>query len=499
MITIAYGMTGKQVRDALLANFNEIENYSLGSNEAIITEVVAGQTVANFMTAINTKFTQLALRIAKASPGHTEVSPATEDIATVLNDNFTLFDGYADTFLADGVPFWIDVKQKTIPGKGTANILAQIDSWKLGYYTGENVLYLSADNGATWPYSIAFASGCDNIMTAWVFKDGSVFVAIRQNKIFGSADLLSTLPEMTCMDTDGVTPMTFHEPVNASYPGPYFTTFRGNSFVQDGIEVFVFGTYPHHHNYGAAPIKIYRVRKISGQLNMRVMYHFGQNTVDTTMLDDGTSDGGPGGNALGDAGNETFCKHYHYCNYSYFHNELWIQMGDDNATIYFFKCVYDTDADSWTITEYHMGALSGHFRAASLDFFNGGVDCIWGSDSNKIIYKVPYSQLTSALGNHTPKFTMTQNILGISPYGEKMFAIGGPEVPGEIAVSVDYGETWEIASTAYHNIIGSLTTKMISRIWEVDSNGYALIHRSQIVPLYAKESYLIKIKDKPVH
>jgi hypothetical protein len=495
MITIAYGMTGKQVRDALLANYNEIENNSLGASEAIITEVTTSQTVANFMTSINTKFTQLALRICKESPAHTEVSPTTEDIATVLNSNFTLFDGYSDDFLTDGVPFWLDVKQKTIPPKGAANILAQQDSWKLGYYTGEDVLYLSADNGLTWPYSIAFASGCDKIRTVHVFKNGNVFIGIRENKIFYSNTLLSTLSEITCKDIDGEN-LAFHEPVNASYPGSYFSSFRGNSFVKDGVEVFVFGNYPHHADYGAAPILMYRIRDDAA--DCKVIYKFGQNPVER---DNGGAEGAAEGNLLGDVSNEVFCKHFHYCNYDYYHDELWVQTGDNTtpAEIKFMKSPYDVGNDTWDWTVYNMSALSGYFRAVALDFYNNGISCIWGSDANKKIYKVPYAQLTTALTNHTAKFTMNQNILGMSPYGEKMFAIGGPEVPGEIAVSVDYGETWSIVTTPYLNIIGALTTKMICRLWDIDTDGYALIHRSQIVPLYAKESYLLKIKSKPVH
>ena len=495
MITITYGMTGKQVRDALLANFNEIENYSLGTNEAIITEVASAQTIADFMTSINSKYTQLALRICKASPAHTTVSPSTVDIATVLNDNFTLFDGYADTFLADGVPFWLDVIQKTIPGKGTANILAQQDSWKLGYFTGEDILYLSADNGVTWPYSIAFASGCDNIRTAHVFKNGRVFIGIRENKIFYSSDLLTTLPEITCKDIDG-NDLVRHTPNNASYPGSYFSSFRGNSFVKDGVEVFVFGNYPHHEDYGAAPIRIYRVR--DDQAGCKAIYRFGQNPNER---DNGGAEGALSGTLIGDAGNPLVCKHFHYCNYDYYHDELWVQTGDNTSPeeIKFMKSPYDVANDTWNWTVYNMSALSGYFRAVALDFYNGGANCIWASDANKKVYKVSYAQLITTLANHTAKFTGSKNILGLSPYGEKMFLIGGPETPGEIAVSVDYGETWTVVASAYMNIIGALTTKMISRLWDVDSEGYALIHRSQVVPLYAKESYLLKIKLKPIH
>lgn len=493
MINITYGITGRQLRQIIADNINELEDYALGSGESEITEIETGLSVDNFFSAINDRYDELALRIANLTPGYTEVDADTEDIATVLNNNFTTFSGLADDFLADGVPFWLSIKQCTIPGKGTANILNQQDDWKLGYYTGENILYLSADCGVTWPYSIAFADGCDQIRNAWVFKNGNVFIGIRENKIFYSDDLLSTLPEITCKDTDG-DDLVFHTPENASYPGAYFATFRGNSFVKDSVETYVFGNYPHHNNYGAAPIRLYRVR--DDEAGCKAFYIFGQNPNET---DNGTSTGGIGGNLLGDAENTTICKHYHYCNYDPYNEDLWVQTGDNTtpSEIYFFKCNYNVSADTWSITEYEMSALSGYFRACSLDFYNDGDNCIWASDSNKYVYKVTYANLTTALTNHTSKYLCSQNILGLSPYGAKMFIIGGPEVPGEVAVSVDYGENWQAVTTGYLGIIGALTSKMFSRIWNVDSNGYALIHRSVVVPLYAKESYLIKIKDKP--
>jgi hypothetical protein len=497
MITITYGMTGKEVREAVNANITELETYYLA--EADISGVAAGLSVDNFMAGMNTQLASLSTKIALLTTEYTEYTAATADIASVINANFTEMSDQGDIFLADGYDWFLSIKQATIPGKGVANILAQQDSWKLAYYGNEDILYLSADNGLTWPYSIAFPGECDKIRTAHVYKDGSVFIAIKENLIYSSQDLLATLPEVTCMDTDGVTPMPLHEPVNVLYPGAYFATFRGNSFVKDGVEVFIFGTYPHHNDYGAAPINIYRV--INGGADMRAIYHFGQNTAGD-MKDDGTSTGGVGGNLLGDVGNETVCKHFHYCNYNYGKDELWIQTGDGGGvspTIWFIKAVYTVATDSFVFTEYDMNQFSSYFRSCSLDFYNNGDSCIWASDGNGNVYKVSYAQLTTTLANHTVKYDGIRNILGLSTYAEKMFFIGGPETPGTLGVSLDYGETWEEAPDNYMGIIGALTAKFLSRLWNEDSDGYSLVHRSIVVPLYAKESYLIKIKDKPVH
>jgi hypothetical protein len=116
-------MTGKRVRDTFNANVHALETWANGDN--LITDIAAGLSVSAFHAILNTKYAAAAARINTLTGGYTTITTATADIATVINANFDSVKDLADAFAADGVNYYLDVKQATIPGKGTANILAQ--------------------------------------------------------------------------------------------------------------------------------------------------------------------------------------------------------------------------------------------------------------------------------------------------------------------------------------------------------------------------------------
>jgi hypothetical protein len=507
MTTIIYGMTGREVRNAVNGNIAELQTTYLAA--IYIANVNSNQSVANFMSAMNAQLAEFSILIALTTTDYTPYTPATADIATVINDNFTVMTARSVTFQGDGRHYYLHIKQSTIPSKGTANILAQQGSYKLAYYASEDILYLSEDCGLTYPYSIATPYQIELISLAHVFSNGNILISFaKTNKLYHSLDKLSTLTEFFCQDAVYGGNLTFHVPVNALYPGDYFGALNTESYFIGTKEILIFGNYPHHNTInsagaddrGAAPIKIYATSDKGATL--KCIYHFGQNNSgDTTMLDDGTPDGGAGGNLLGDPLNNLITKHYHFIAFDHVRNEFVLQFGDDgavapNSCVHWMKVTYNVVTDAYTVTDNQFD--SSFFRGVGMRFFPAADFIYWASDGNGNIYKIDQPNMFDTdLGHHTLIYNAVNNLLGLSAYGKLMMAAAYNTVI-EIYVSNDYGVTWDATPFAYRQALLAVVNFGVFKLIKADDNGYLLVHRTnQVIPLNPQSSFLVKMMDKP--
>ena len=118
----------------------------------------------------------------------------------------------------------------------------------------DGTIFLSEDNGDTWPYNIAFPNAA-NITFSCILKNGTILFGAG-SKLYLSTDSLKTYEQIIVKDVDG-SDYVPHTPQNANHPGWYFHTLSGiNSWDVNGVEMLVWGNYCNVIG-GAAPGNIY--------------------------------------------------------------------------------------------------------------------------------------------------------------------------------------------------------------------------------------------------
>lgn len=505
---IAYGMRGSTLRTILNANKESIFTYTRNESSGIV-DFAEGMTYAEFITKLNSVFA-LAPEKFYASNECESLTVASEGLPTKINSNFSVLSSQGDTFLNDGVPYFFNKKTLTIPSKGTANILCQNGAYKLAYYTGENTLYLSEDNGTTWGYSGTLPVSPTLLRLCHLFSDGSVLMGVVGNRLFSSQDKLQHITEIYVKEVNGDT-MEFHTPINPLYPGTYFSAFITDSFIIGDKEILIWGVYASHDEYGATPRMLFA--STDKGATVKVVYRFGS-FWEGEQYDNGTALGGfEDGVALGDPASGIKIHHVHFTSYNKEKNKFWIQTGDHNSVsnvqIYFIECTYNRETDSWSFvfnpTEI---TAADDFRSCGLEFYNNGESCIWASDGSGNILKVPYADLTKDLEYHNVVYTAEnvpagsgyKYLLGMSKYDEIMIA-NRHSVDNALIISCDYGDNWVKTPENYSLYIDPAPPKVIMRQWDKDELGYQLIHKcNSVAPisLNATQSMLLEVKKKPV-
>lgn len=147
---------------------------------------------------------------------------------------------------------------------------SQRDNKAFGFGSGK--IFLSEDNGKTWPHSAEFADA-DNITFSCLLKNGNIIFATRA-QLFLSTDNLKSHRPITVKNPDG-SDYVPHTPKNPDQPGWYFHPLDGeHTWDVDGREMLVWGNYCNVLG-GQVPVNIYYSTD-SGQ-TVKIAYGFGQN------------------------------------------------------------------------------------------------------------------------------------------------------------------------------------------------------------------------------
>jgi hypothetical protein len=243
-----------------------------------------------------------------------------------------------------------------------------------GYADG--TVFLSEDNGHTWPYSIDFPDA-RRITFSHILKNGNVLFATG-SKLYLSTDKLKTYRQITVKAADGSDYLP-HKPARADNPGWYFHTLPGVvSWDAGGVEMMVWGNYCNVLG-GASPVNIYYSTD-NGQ-TVKIAYAFGQNPH---FRDNGSEGGGTTGTLLGNAENPVLCRHVHSVAYNPAENSFYACTGDGDRGVghecHWLRATYDAKKDQWQWKVLVSTESNTRYKSGGINFVDGKL--YWISDAN---------------------------------------------------------------------------------------------------------------------
>ncbi len=319
---------------------------------------------------------------------------------------------------------------------------SQRDNMAFGFSDGK--VYLSEDNGRTWPHSAAFADA-RHIVFSCILGNGNVLFSSLA-KLYLSTDSLQTIQQVTVKQPDGSDYLP-HEPQNPANPGWYFHTISGvNTWNVKGTEMLVWGNYCNVIG-GATPVNIYYSTDY-GQ-TVKIAYSFGPNPY---FRDDGSGGGGKSGMLLGNPDNPVVCRHVHDVEYNAAEDAFYACTGDIDRgaglECHWLRGTYDAARDVWDWKVIVSDASNSRYKS-------GGINCVdgriyWISDSNgpkpydRGIFCCDPEDLTD-LAKHTrlfnPGVESGNMIIQDGVILASHCAPASPMATGFI-VSLDMGKTW---------------------------------------------------------
>ncbi len=251
---------------------------------------------------------------------------------------------------------------------------SQLDNRAFGFADGK--VFLSKDNGRTWPHSIAFPDA-RHIVFSCILKNGNILFSALA-KLYISTDNLKTYKQITVKDTDG-TDYIRHKPKNIDRPGWYFHSLTGvNTWDVNGKEMLVWGNYCNVIG-GASPVNIYYSTD-SGQ-TVKIAYSFGQNPY---TQDNGSGGGGRTGTPLGNPDNRVICRHVHDVSYNPAENAFYACTGDIDQgaglECHWLRGTYGEKKDEWHWKVIVSDRSNSRYKAGGINFVDGQL--YWISDSN---------------------------------------------------------------------------------------------------------------------
>ena len=238
---------------------------------------------------------------------------------------------------------------------------------------GSGKVFLSDDNGKTWPHSAAFAEA-ENITFSVILKNGNILFATRE-KLFLSTDNLKTHRPITVTARDRSDYLP-HRPINADQPGWYFHPLDGeHTWDVDGQEMLVWGNYCNVIG-GACPVNIYYSTD-SGE-TVKIAYSFGQNP---SFQQPGAEASAP---LLGDVSNKVIARHVHCVTYNPGENAFYACTGDldkgHRNECHWMRGTYDPKTDTWAWEVLISVNANSRFKSGGINFVNGKL--YWISDAN---------------------------------------------------------------------------------------------------------------------
>ncbi len=327
-----------------------------------------------------------------------------------------------------------------------------IDSQRgnLAFGYGDGHVFLSEDNGRTWPHRHAFPEAGD-ITFSHIFRNGNVLFGTGA-RLYVSTDRLQTLEPARVLGLDG-SEYVPHTPQNPARPGWYFHTLPGLlSWDVHGREMMVWGNYCNVLG-GAAPVNIYY--SIDQGRTVRVAYTFGQNPY---FRDDGSEGGGRTGTLLGNPDNPVICRHLHCVAYNPWEDAFYACTGDgdrpEGFECHWLRGTYDASGDAWSWQVILSDHLNSRYKAGGITFVDGQV--YWISDSNgpepydRGIFRCAPADLADR-SKHTLLFNPGVESGSMLIEGNVILAAHcGPASPLNTGfiISLDGGKTW-----AQHDLV----------------------------------------------
>ena len=319
---------------------------------------------------------------------------------------------------------------------------SQRDNRAFGHADGK--IFVSEDNGRTWPYSLAFPNA-HNITFSCILRNGNIVFSTR-SKLYLSTDNLKTCERITVKDTDG-TDYVPHTPEDANNPGWYFHTIPGvNSWEVNGAEMLVWGNYCNVLG-GAAPVNIYY--STDNGHTVKIAYSFGQNPY---VRDDGSASGGATGTMLGNPGNPVLCRHVHAVAHNPYEDAFYACTGDSDRPegyeCHWLRGTHDAANDEWDWQVVVSDHLNSRYKSGGISFVDGQL--YWISDSNgpepydRGVFRCAPADLANSEA-HTllfnPQVESGSMIIQDNVILASHCAPASPFATG-IIVSLDAGQTW---------------------------------------------------------
>ena len=248
---------------------------------------------------------------------------------------------------------------------------SQRDHRAFGFGSGK--IFLSEDNGRTWPHSAEFAEA-DNITWSCLMKNGNVLFATRE-RLFLSTNNLGAHREIIVKDRGGRDYLP-HKPVNPDLPGWYFHSLDGEHVWEvNGTEMLVWGNYCNVLG-GAVPVNIFY--STDGGQTVKIAYSFGQNPK---FQQKGAAPDAP---MLGDATNPLICRHVHCVSYNPVENAFYACTGDidrgSGHECHWLRGTYDAKADTWQWKVLVSVNSDSRFKSGGINFVDGRL--YWIADAN---------------------------------------------------------------------------------------------------------------------
>jgi hypothetical protein len=240
----------------------------------------------------------------------------------------------------------------------------------------EGKVFLSEDNGQTWPHSLAFPDA-QRITFSHILKNGNVLFATSA-RLYLSTDNLQTCRQITVKSPDGFDYLP-HTPQNPENPGWYFHTLPGIvSWDINGAEMMVWGNYCNVIG-GATPVNIYY--STDQGRTVKIAFAFGQNPC---FRDNGSPGGGATGALLGNARNPLICRHVHAVAYNPDENAFYACTGDADRGVghecHWLRGTYDASKDQWQWTVLISTDSNSRYKSCGIMFVDGQL--YWVSDAN---------------------------------------------------------------------------------------------------------------------
>ncbi len=308
----------------------------------------------------------------------------------------------------------------------------------------DNAVFLSEDNGHTWPHRAEFAAA-QRITFSHIFANGNVLFCTR-TRVFLSTDNLKSYRQVALQNADG-TEYAPHTPQNPENPGWYFATLSGvNAWEVDGAEMLVWGNYCSVVG-GAAPPNIYYSAD-NGEM-VKIAYAFGQNPY---HRDDGSAGGGATGTLLGDPANPVFCRHIHSVAYNPEENAFYACTGDhdraEGLECHWLRGTFDAGRDRWRWKVLVSERLNSRYKSGGINFVDGQLYFI--SDANgptphdRGVFRCHPADLADPAA-HTmlfnPRYECANMIIEDGVILAAHYAPASPFTAGVI-ISPDMGKTW---------------------------------------------------------
>ncbi len=353
----------------------------------------------------------------------------------------------------------------------------------------DGTIFLSEDNGDTWPYNIAFPNAA-NITFSCILKNGTILFGAG-SKLYLSMDSLKTYEQIIVKDVDG-SDYVPHTPQNANHPGWYFHTLSGiNSWDVNGVEMLVWGNYCNVIG-GAAPVNIYY--SIDNGHTVKIAYAFGQNPYNR---DDGSAGGGVTGTPLGNTDNPIICRHVHSVAYNPAEDAFYACTGDhdkpEGYECHWLKGTYDARKDEWCWIVLVSDKMNSRYKSGGINFVDGYL--YWISDANgrepydRGVFRCDPADITNPEA-HTMLFNPGVESGNMIIQGNVILASHcTPASPLDtgIIVSLDLGQTW-----AQYDL-KELGERSATRFHEKNSDGWFRMDLRSEWVTYA-ETLFIKTK-----